>query len=178
MNWLDVVLLALLGFSVIAGVMKGLVREIFSLGGVILAILLGLMFAPTLQPTFDRWIPVASAAYAAGFLCVFVVVMILVEIVARFVQKLVKLVRLTLMNRVLGGAFGLLRGILIATIVILGVTLFAEPGDSLLAGSKVTPVLTKSATLFAPLLPDEVEQGLRDQIDALEIARTGRQVDV
>ena len=82
------------------------------------------------------------------------------------------------MNRVLGGAFGLLRGILITTIVILGVTLFAEPGDSVLAESRVTPILTRSAALFAPLLPDEVEQGLRDHLDALEIARTGRRVDV
>ena len=38
MNVLDIGLIAIVGLSIIAGLLKGLVREVFSLGGVILGL--------------------------------------------------------------------------------------------------------------------------------------------
>ena len=66
MNAFDVILVLIVVVSTIAGLAKGLVREVFSLAGVLLGILLALIFGPGLGLFLGRWIPYESAAYAAA----------------------------------------------------------------------------------------------------------------
>jgi len=167
MNALDVAILVIVLLSVVSGLWKGIVREVLSLGGVVLGILAGLLFGGNLGKGFERWIPNEAAAYAVAMILVFVLVMLATELISRIVTKLIKLVKLGFVNHLLGGAFGLVRGFLIGAVMVLALGLFLDPGHSVLAESKLVPVLGFGAEVMAGLLPEDIQATFEAQVDTL-----------
>jgi membrane protein required for colicin V production len=166
-NPLDIILLALVAVSLAAGLFKGLIREVFSLVGLVLGILVALVLAPVVAPTLERVIVIKSAAYAAAFLLLFVATLIVAGLLGALLTRLIEVARLGGMNRLLGGIFGLVRGVLTAMILALGLTLLFDPQTPLLAESRVLPHLEFGARLLAPLLPEGAREELLQHLEAL-----------
>jgi membrane protein required for colicin V production len=120
----DWILLAVLGLSFLLGVWRGLVHEVLSLAGWVAAFYVSQIYAPQAA----EWLPMAGSSqmlrYAAGFVAVFVAVLVATVLVSWLVKKMVSAVGLGPLDRLLGGAFGLLRGlvILLAVTVVVGMT--------------------------------------------------------
>lgn len=167
MNSFDVVLLLIMALSLGAGLMKGLIHEVFSLVGVILGILIALILGPQLTPVLGRWIPYESAAYAAAFLLIFIGVLLATSLVGALLTKVLDVAHLGFYNRVLGGAFGFIRGVLIGLILAIGLTLFLDPGTEFLTESKITPRLAWGAKVLAPLLPEHPRKVLLERLEDL-----------
>jgi membrane protein required for colicin V production len=167
MNNLDVLLLLIVGLSVLAGLMKGLIREVFSLAGVLLGIILALLFSPQFSEFLGRWIPYENAAYGAALFIIFTATILAATMLAHVLTKAVEVASLGFMNRLLGGAFGILRGALIGLILVLGLTLILDPGHDVLTGSRVTPYLALGARAVAPVLPTDIRGALLERLDAL-----------
>ena len=168
MSWFDIMLLGIMALSLISGFFKGILREVFSLGGVIVGILLALMFSPALKDQLIQWIPVESAAYAAAFVIIFILVAVLAELLTRVLTKVLKFAKLNFANRLLGAGFGLLRGVVIGVILAMGVSMFLDADHPVLTESKVTPYLINTSKVLMPLLPDEVEVEFREKLEELE----------
>jgi len=167
MNELDVALLAVIAVSVVAGLLKGLVREIISLVGVLVGILLALLLAPSASLTVARWIHHDVAAYAVAWVAIFVATLVLATLIGAALNRVIGFAHLSFANRVLGGLFGLARGMLIALVIVLGLTLFLDQSAPLLADSRVLPRMVWGARLMAPLLPEQPRQVLLDRLDYL-----------
>ena len=121
---LDWIFVAVLVVSLLVGAWRGLVYELFSLANWIAAFVLAQWFAPDVA----HYLPLSGATevvrYAAGFVLVFVAALFAGGMVAFMVRKLVAAVGLRPVDRVLGSAFGLLRGgvLLLALTVVAGMT--------------------------------------------------------
>lgn len=120
----DWVFVAVLVFSLLVGAWRGLVFELLSLASWIAALVL----AQWLAPEAAGWLPLEGATevvrYAAGFVLVFIATIFAVGLVAFLVKKLVSAVGLRPADRLLGAAFGILRGmvVLLAATVVVGMT--------------------------------------------------------
>ncbi|MBU3654408.1 MAG: CvpA family protein, partial [Limnohabitans sp.] len=113
MDAVDWILLALLGVSILLGMWRGLVREVISLAGWIA----GFWLAQEWAPQAGAWLPLQGASemlrYLAGFISVFLAVLVLSVLLGWMVSKLVSAVGLGLLDRLLGGVFGGLRGVVL-----------------------------------------------------------------
>ena len=145
---LDWMLLAVLSLSLLVGLWRGLVREVLSLVGWVAAFFVAQMEAPRVA----HWLPMSGSSemlrYAAGFL-------VLTAMLAWLVRRFVSAVGLGLIDRFLGGVFGLLRGavFLLAFAVVAHMTpLVQSPAWQQSHG---TPWLTRGLHLMKPLLPAE-----------------------
>jgi len=124
MPTLDWIFVAVLGISLVVGVWRGLVYEILSVLNWIAAFVLAQWFAPAAA----QWLPLTGATevvrYAAGFVLVFVVSLFAGGLLAFLIRKLVAAVGLRPVDRVLGAAFGLVRGVVILLVltVVVGMT--------------------------------------------------------
>jgi len=167
MNVLDVVLLLIVALSATAGLIKGLIREVFALVGVLAGIVVALVFSPQFTPTLGRWFPYESAAYAAALFLLFVATLLAAAFVGKILTKIVAIAHLSFANRLLGAAFGVLRGGLISLVIVLGLTLIVEPDQPVLAHSRVVPYLAWGARAMAPLLPERPRQVLLERLDEL-----------
>ena len=107
----DLFLLLLLLASVLLGVWRGLVHELFSIAGWVAAFLLAQSlagWAGVRLPLDDFSEPLR---YAAGFVTVFVVAAFGAGLLSWLISRLVDSIGLNPVDRVLGAGFGLLRGL-------------------------------------------------------------------
>lgn len=114
---LDWIFLAVLLLSLVIGAWRGLVFEVLSVLSWAVAFVLAQWFAPDAA----QWLPMGNAAepvrYAAGFVLVFVAAIFAGGLVAFLIKKLVAAVGLRPADRLLGAAFGLVRGVLLLLVV-------------------------------------------------------------
>ena len=121
---LDWLLLAVLAMSLLLGAWRGLVFEMLSLLAWVVAFVAAQWFATDVA----QWLPMSGAAnsmrYAAGFLLTFVVTAFAGGLVAVLVKKMITVAGLGPVDRVLGCAFGLVRGLvlLMAAAVVIAMT--------------------------------------------------------
>jgi membrane protein required for colicin V production len=121
LGWIDWTLLAVLGVSVIVGLVRGFVFEVMSLAGWLVAWFAAQWGAPSLGPH----LPIGNAGsplnLAAAFLICFLGALLMWALLSRLVRMLVHATPLSLADRALGGGFGLVRGMMlllaVATVV-------------------------------------------------------------
>ena len=151
----DWMLVAVLALSTLMGLWRGLVQEVLSLMGWITAFWVAQMQAPQVA----RWLPMSGSSdmlrYAAGFVVAFVAVLVLTALVSWLLRKFLSAVGLGPLDRLLGGVFGLTRGVvlLLAVTVVVAMT---PMGESLAwREARGTPWLTQGVHGLKPLLPAE-----------------------
>ncbi len=137
MNWTDYLLIALIASSVIAGLMRGLLRELIALLTWIAGIVIAWKYASLLAPRLGGTLAIEALRPWAARLLIFVVVLLIGTAIGMLVTYFVRVSIFSGLDRLLGVAFGLLRGVvMIAVLVILchGLRLQGEPWwrDSLL----------------------------------------------
>ena len=157
----DWVLLTALLLSVVLGLWRGLVYEVLSVVGWVAAFVLAQAFADQA----GAWLPIDGLSLplrlAAGFVLVFVVVAFAAGLGAWLVQKLVASVGLRPVDRVLGGAFGLLRGLVILLAVAFVVNMTQMQGAAWWRDSATASVLSAALHEIKPLLPEVVARYIR-----------------
>jgi membrane protein required for colicin V production len=150
----DLMLLAVIGISMLFGVMRGFVGVLASLLAWVLAGWASFHFGARIALLLagGHGAPSAGqmlAGYGLSFLCVLLVV----GIVGWIVRKLVQAVGLSGIDRILGLALGAVRGGFVACLLVLLMGFTAMPREPGWRESQVVPVLLPGAQLLRGLLP-------------------------
>jgi len=113
MNWTDYVILLLLAFSCVAGLFRGLLREVVSLVTWVLAVLLSWHMAYLIEPHLGGALASAAVRPWAARAIIFVVVMMAGAAAGALITHFVRLALLGSVDRMLGFLFGFLRGLVV-----------------------------------------------------------------
>lgn len=109
----DVILLAVLGASVVLGLWRGLVYEVLS----VLAWVVAFFVAQRWALDVAAWLPLSGwgdpLRYAAGFATAFIVTAFAGGLLAWLAQRGAESMGLRPIDRLLGGVFGAVRGVLL-----------------------------------------------------------------
>jgi membrane protein required for colicin V production len=109
MNWADYVLIVLAVFSCIAGLMRGLLREIIALATWLLAIAIAWRFSDLLEPHLGGLLAGQAVRPWAARTIIFLVVLLIGTAVGAIVTHFVRLSIFSTLDHGLGMLFGLLR---------------------------------------------------------------------
>ena len=139
MTGLDYAVILVLVLSIAWGAWRGLVHEVLSLAGWIMAFLAANLLAAPLSETFPANMRPEFRVVGA-FVLVFVGTLVLTTLLTALVTKFVRVSVLQSLDRWLGALFGLMRGLLVvvALAVIAGLTSLPRQ-----------PVWTESATGYS-----------------------------
>jgi len=107
---LDWIAVALIGVSMLFGLMRGLVFEVISLIGWVAAFIAAQWLASGVAAWLPFGDPQGAWRYPLAFVLVFVAVVFGVGLVAALTRKLITVVGLRPVDRILGAAFGAARG--------------------------------------------------------------------
>lgn len=152
---LDWIFLAILLASLLLGLWRGLVYEVLSLVSWVLAFVLAQYFAPDVAVRLPLQGASLTLRYAAAFVLIFVVCAMVGSLLARLIKHLLAAIGLQPVDRLLGGVFGLARGLvlLLAISVVIGMTALR---DSAWWQESVAAGLTQSVLRgLRPALPQE-----------------------
>ena len=116
-GWVDACLLGVLLLSIVVGAIRGLVFELLSLAGWLVAYFVALWAMPELAPRLPIGTPGSSLNLAASFACAFIVTLIVWSLVSRLVRRLIHATPLRPIDRLLGAAFGAIRAGLVLLVV-------------------------------------------------------------
>jgi membrane protein required for colicin V production len=150
MTIFDFIVFALVGASIAAGASRGLLRALLTGAALIVGLLVaaqGYEFAGTLLRGLGI-VESKAAAHAGGFLLIMTAVLAAGFIAGRLVSGGLRRVRLEWFDRVLGGAFGLLRGLAVCSVMYLALTAFPVRIEAV-EKAETAPVLAEGARLMA-----------------------------
>lgn len=118
-NDFDYLLLAILLLSILIGIWRGFVKEALSFFVWIAAFILALLFSPGLTELLSHHIDSGAISNTLSFFAIFLFVLIVGKLVTGFVNQFVdRICGISLVNRLVGGCFGLARGVLIVLLVV------------------------------------------------------------
>ena len=169
MNWLDVVLGAILAGSTIAGVMKGFARTVVGITATILGFVLAIWFYGTAGSIYAEYVSSRAVANFLGFVTVSALVILAGALIGKLLAMVFKWVGLSWLDRTLGGCFGLLRGLLAATIVVMILMAFStKPPPRSVVDSTIAPYVIEAARLFSKAAPNDLTQGVAESYEKIQ----------
>lgn len=155
MTIFDYLVLFVLICSVVISTLRGLVKEILSLAGWIVAFIVANAYGEALAPLLPAVIPSATTRLIVAFIALFIGVRLLMGLLAMALEAIVKASGLTLVDRGLGGLFGLARGALIVLAAVLLCGMTAIPQQPFWKHALLSPLAETMAYTVKPFLPGE-----------------------
>ncbi|MBU1487804.1 CvpA family protein [bacterium] len=156
MNWLDITFLVIIGINGLLGLWRGLIREVFTLLGIVGGVLIASRTYELTLPFVERFIANPNLAKIVSFILIFLIAAILIHILGVAISKLFKTLFLGWLDRIFGLLFGLVKGVAIVLIVILLLSKFPlGNSEKLLESSIVVPYAFILLEFFLPLLPED-----------------------
>jgi membrane protein required for colicin V production len=153
MNWLDYAVSGVLVVSLVWSALRGVVREILSLGGWVMAFLAASLFAGPLALELPAAIPGEPLRVLAAYVAIFLAVLIIAGLTGWLLSKLVKVAGLGAADRLLGGLFGLARGVVLVLVLALMAGLTSAPRQAFWRDSVTGEPLAEAALALKPWLP-------------------------
>jgi membrane protein required for colicin V production len=161
MTWLDYGVIGVVAVSLIWGAWRGLVREIISILGWIIAFLAANLFAGPLGESMPESIPSPELRVLVAFLVVFVAALAVATLLGLVLSKIVHAIGLGGLDRTLGSLFGIARGALIVLAFALLAGLTELPRQPLWRDSVAGAPLAQAATAVKRWLPQTFAARLR-----------------
>src|SRR5579871_3342695 len=124
MTVLDWIICALILFSVITAAIQGFFSEALTTAGLIVGYVVAAWKYRRLAEWFEGFLKNPWLAEILGFLIIFFVIVLLFGLAARVARWIMKEAGLSGFDRFLGALLGLLKGGLMVSVILMGVTAF------------------------------------------------------
>ncbi len=162
MHWFDISVTIALILSGVWSFCRGLIRELLSLLGLVAAAVLSIRGFPYGAAVLAPLIAVEWVRQAVSFALIFLAVMATAMLCSTLLRLVIRTVGLSLLDRLLGGLFGLVKVVLVISVLLIMASKFFPLETARLAAESVlAPLLFRSAALLAPFLEqhtDDVQQ--------------------
>lgn len=158
MTIFDYLVIFVLVSSVIIGTLRGLIKEVLSLGGWIVAFVVANAYGPWLAGMLPEAFPGAVVRLMVAFIALFIGVRILMALLTMTIEALIEAGGLSLADRGLGSLFGLARGIVIvlAAVILAGMT--TMPKQDFWKNALLSPMAESGVRTVKPFLPADMAQ--------------------
>lgn len=172
MIWIDYIIIGVILISALISLLRGFVKEIFSLLAWIAAFWVAVRFGPDAADRLFSMISTPSARLALGYLSCFLVTLIIGALFSHFMTLLVKQTQLQGTDRSLGLIFGGLRGVLMVTVLVMLGQMTPLPQDPWWDDSTLLPHIEDLAAWVQDQLPEDVAARFAEVHDELPIPPT------
>jgi len=166
-NWFDWLLAAIVFFSVLSGASEGLVRGLIGLASLVVGLAVAAAGYHGLGNSLGAWIHSPDVAYGVAFFALFILVVIVGAFISAIAAKLVKEAGIRWLDRLLGLAFGLVRGLIGCAIVIMVMLAFSL-GSNALKNSQLRPVAMGSVRTMVAAMPSDLRQHFEAGLEDIE----------
>ena len=157
MNLFDWILIALLAYSTIMAFLRGIILELFSLGGLIAGILLASWNYKHVADLLSRLITTPATAQIVAFLLIAVGVMALSTLLGKALNRTAHAIGLGFFDRFLGAVFGLARGCLLGVALLTAIAAF-QPHSTWIENSRLSSYFLAGAHAVSFVVPHDLQQ--------------------
>ena len=153
---LDWIILAILVYSIAISWFKGFIKEVFGLVTVVVGLLLAAWTYRSVGSLFKDVVRTENLALFLGFSGIFLVTLLAGFLAIWLITKFMKFAKLEWADRLLGAAFGFIRGWMIGAVILLALTAF-EIQTERLKNSELAPYFLPGSRVIALMTPYEMK---------------------
>ncbi|MDO8282864.1 MAG: CvpA family protein [Thermodesulfovibrionia bacterium] len=155
MNSFDIFVLVIMGITVAFGLVKGLVKQVFSIIGIVAGYLLSVkLYEPVSNYFFG---PDNSMAKIGIFLAIFIACIIIAALSSKVIDKFMETIGIGWANRIAGGGLGFLKGLLIVSVIAGVISTFVASESAVIKKSVTLPYLLKVVDAANDIIPDNLQ---------------------
>jgi len=159
MNILDIFIVCTMVFLLVQGILRGFLREVASLAGVILGILLGSHFQSQMTESLRAHVPDSSYLPLVSFALIFGLVLILCNVIGFALSHVFRKVFLGWLDRALGVWLALTKGVIVIYLIIVLLTFFLPAKAPLVARSRLAPwIIASYQSMIRFISPERYEK--------------------
>ena len=166
MNLLDILLAIVIGTSIVTGFIGGFARVGIGFIASVCGMLFGFWFYWIPADWFRKYMTTsATVANLCGFFAVLLVFVVAGALIGKLLSKLFKWTGLSWLDRLMGAAFGFVRGGLLAIAMVAVLVAFAsKPLPNWMIDSKLLPYAIDASDMCAAFAPAAVKNAFRDSM--------------
>jgi membrane protein required for colicin V production len=173
-NWVDWLLIGFLLISIISGFAEGFIRIAIGFGAMVLGFLFASWFHGLAGGWIEPYVGSKAAASFVGFVLIFLGMIMLGALIAWVVQRVFKVVGLTWLDRLVGGVFGVVRGVLVLAIAALLVSAFFPKRMPLaVSQSRFAPYVFGTSKVLSEITPYEIKNSFEQSYQDFTILFEG-----
>ena len=155
MNLLDYIIIVVMTLLIVRGILRGFIREIFSLAGIVLGIWFAIVFQPQTTDFLRSYLPDGKYLPPLSIAVLFTAIFISSNIIGGAVKFLFRKASLGWLDRALGACLAVVKGIVIGYVAIIILTFFLPEKTPLIADSRLAPWVIKSYQSMVHLISPE-----------------------
>ena len=157
-NWIDWIILGVLAFSTLVSFSRGFIREAISLATWILATWVAYKYGHLVGGILLAKIELEQARTLIGAAILFFTALILGASISYSMTSMIRLSGLSIVDRTLGMAFGLIRGGLLICVLMIATKITHQDEKNWWKESQLIPLFNGVTALLEGFLPDEIEK--------------------
>ncbi|MEO7559192.1 MAG: CvpA family protein [Nitrosospira sp.] len=158
MTIFDYAVLAIFVVSILLSVVRGVVRELFSLAGWVVAFMVANSFAAGFAPMLPSSIAGESLRMLLAFAALFLSALLAMALITMMISALTRTVGLGFADRFFGSLFGFMRGLLVVLLIVLAAGLTALPQEPFWEKALLSKPLETAAMMVIPWLPQDLSR--------------------
>ncbi|WP_028322058.1 CvpA family protein [Desulfatiglans anilini] len=155
MNWLDILIIALMAFLLVRGLFRGFFREVGSLAGVVLGLLAAFRYEANLTGLLKGFLPDWPFLSLLSFALIMLVIMVACNVLSLALKTAFKKVFLGWLDRTLGVAVAFVKGMVVLYLGMVIINFFVPAASPVVAQSKLYPWVVRSSQFVAGQIPPE-----------------------
>ncbi len=170
MNSLDILISVIVGFCLVRGIFRGIIKEITSIVGVFVGFYAAYTYYPIVADHLSFLITNKSHLNIVSFFITFSILFLIVGFVGIVFKYLLKAVALGWADSILGGTFGFVKAVLIVSVLLVPLTIFLPQRAPFVKDSFLAPRVSAISEMMVAVVPKEMKQKFNDNINALKKA--------
>jgi membrane protein required for colicin V production len=157
LNWLDYFILLVVIVSTLIGLLRGFIREAFSLATWIIAVWIGFTYSRLLAP-YMKFTANEHIQLLVAFIILLALGLIIGGLLSYLIFQAVHRTGLGGTDRTLGMVFGFARGIVIITVLLVVAGISQHKDNIQMKNSVLAPSFTPLAEWLNQLIPDSIKK--------------------
>ncbi|UCE53762.1 MAG: CvpA family protein [Desulfobacterales bacterium] len=170
MNPFDILIIVIFGFCLVRGLFRGLVKEVSSIIGVLGGFYAAYSYYIVVAKGLSRFIADAAYLNILSFLIIFCLVLIIINVLGIIIKYLLNIAFLGWVDRIFGVLFGMIKGILIVSVIFIILTAFLPKGASIIKSSILAPHVIWVSENMAKVISKDMKRDFSDKLEELKKA--------
>jgi len=168
MNPLDILIIAVVGFCLIRGIFRGLIKELSSIIGVLTGFYGAYTYYPEVATLLSKWISNSGFLNIFSFMILFLGIFFIISILGVILKYLMNIAFLGWFDRICGAGFGFVKGVLIVSVLVMVFTAFLEKGAPVVKNSLLAPRVMVLSENMVKVVPESMKQQFLSKIEELK----------
>jgi membrane protein required for colicin V production len=175
LQWVDLVVIGIIGLSAFTGLFRGVIKEVIALGVWVVGLWVGYHYTDSLTPWVAQYVQNSTAQTAIAFVIILIGVLIAGSVLNYTLSLLLKSTGLSSIDKLLGMCFGFIRGGFIVSLILAILSMTSLPYQQYVNNSMICNQLRPVVNWISSYIPmvlnqiksvDTISAGMGNLIDA------------